>query len=270
MAPQQQIYELDFGFAQAAIQVQIPSAAVTFTDVGDLVGYASNPYEDGDRVHFPTVVTTTGITAVTVNYFVVSATSSTFQVASTLGGTPLTLTTNGTGTAVGMKDIRLQMANKIDAATATKTATYSGDDIEVKRNKVTGATLTIDLDCLPIGAYAAIFGLTNATSGLPDSFTSAYALFTDDDRDGRACGFWGEGTSTQYSEAGTSSSVLRRFWYPSGTLSLNNLPGRVTGDKSPAFQFKFEADMAPTTDMSGFALPTNTSGGPLIVLSKAL
>lgn len=269
MAAQPQIYELDYGFSQAAIQVQIPSASVTFTDAGDLVGLASNPYEDGDQVNFTVVTTTTGVSTAT-RYYVVAATSSTFQVSATEGGAALTLTTNGTGTAIGLKDVRLQMANKIDTATETKTATYSGDDIDVKRNKVTGATLTIDADCLPIGAYAAVFGLPEVTTPLPNAFSSAYALFTDDDRDGRACGFWGEGTSTQYSEAGTASSVTRRFWYPSGTLSLNNLPGRVTGDKSPPFQFKFEADMAPTTDIAGLALPTNIQGGPLVVMSKAI
>jgi len=268
-SPQEQIYELDYGFSQAAIQIQVASNAVTFTDSGDLVGYNSHPYEDGDQIHFTAITTTTGI-SLNTRYYVISSTANTFQVSTTEGGSAVALTTDGTGTAVGMKDIRLRMANKIDVATETKTATYSGDDIDVKRNKVTGATLTIDADCLPIGAYAAVFALTEQTTTLPNAFTSAYALFTDDDRDGRAVGFWGEGTSTQYSEAGTASSVTRRFWYPSGTLSLNNLPGRVTGDKSPPFQFKFEADMAPTTDISGLALPTNIQGGPLIVMSKAI
>jgi surface protein len=71
--------------------------AVTFTDAGDLVNLAIHGLSNGDEVSFATRVTTTGIVINTI-YYVVNATAGTFQVAATLGGPALALTTNGSGT----------------------------------------------------------------------------------------------------------------------------------------------------------------------------
>jgi hypothetical protein len=71
--------------------------AVTFTDAGDLVNLASHGLSNGDEVSFATRVTTTGI-VINIIYYVVNATAGTFQVAATLGGPALALTTNGSGT----------------------------------------------------------------------------------------------------------------------------------------------------------------------------
>jgi surface protein len=71
--------------------------AVTFTDAGDLVNLASHGLSNGDEVSFATIVTTTGIVTNRI-YYVVNAATGTFQVAATLGGPALALTTNGSGT----------------------------------------------------------------------------------------------------------------------------------------------------------------------------
>jgi len=71
--------------------------AVTFTDAGDLVNLTAHGLSNGDEVAFSTITTTTGIVINTI-YFVVNAAADTFQVASTLGGAALPLTTNGSGT----------------------------------------------------------------------------------------------------------------------------------------------------------------------------
>jgi hypothetical protein len=70
---------------------------VTFTDAGDLVNLASHGLSNGDEVSFATIVTTAGIVTNRI-YYVVNATAGTFQVAATLGGPALALTTNGSGT----------------------------------------------------------------------------------------------------------------------------------------------------------------------------
>jgi hypothetical protein len=72
--------------------------ACTFQDTGDTVTAASHGFQNGDRVVFASVVTTTGIVANTTYYFVVGRTDTTFQVSATSGGGALPLTTNGTGT----------------------------------------------------------------------------------------------------------------------------------------------------------------------------
>lgn len=71
--------------------------AVTFTDAGDTVNLTSHGLSDGDEVAFSTITTTTGIVINTI-YYVVGATSNTFQVAATAGGSALALTTDGSGT----------------------------------------------------------------------------------------------------------------------------------------------------------------------------
>ena len=75
------------------------SDSVTFTDVGDLVGLTAHGLQNGNEISFTVINSTTGI-SVDTKYFVVNATTNNFQVASTSGGSPLALTTDGTGTLV--------------------------------------------------------------------------------------------------------------------------------------------------------------------------
>ena len=72
-------------------------AAVTFQDTGDTVTLVSHGLSNGDMVSFSVITTTTGIVINTV-YYVISATTNTFQVSATSGGSALALTTNGSGT----------------------------------------------------------------------------------------------------------------------------------------------------------------------------
>jgi hypothetical protein len=71
--------------------------SVTFTDVGDLVNLNNHGLSNGDEVSFSVITTTTGIVINTI-YFVVGASTNTFQVAASVGGAALPLTTNGSGT----------------------------------------------------------------------------------------------------------------------------------------------------------------------------
>ena len=69
--------------------------AVTLTDTGDLVSADEHGLADDDIITFASIVGTTGITAGTP-YYVISATTDTFQVSATQGGSALALTTDGT------------------------------------------------------------------------------------------------------------------------------------------------------------------------------
>ena len=71
--------------------------AVTLTDAGDLVNLASHGLSNGDEVSFAAVNTTSGIVTNRI-YYVVNAAAGTFQVAATLNGPALALTTDGSGT----------------------------------------------------------------------------------------------------------------------------------------------------------------------------
>ena len=70
--------------------------AVTFTDAGDLVTLNNHGLQNGQMVMFRSVVNTTGF-ALRVRMFVVDATTDTFRLATSLGGSAIQLTNNGTG-----------------------------------------------------------------------------------------------------------------------------------------------------------------------------
>lgn len=70
--------------------------AVTFTDVGDLVGFVGHGFIAGQVVQFSSIDTTSGI-SVSTNYYVINPTTDSFQISATLNGTAVTLTDDGTG-----------------------------------------------------------------------------------------------------------------------------------------------------------------------------
>lgn len=259
-------YDLPFGFSVAAVQTVGTSQACTFTDTGDLVTDASHGLVDGQSLVFLTVVTTTGLTPLTVRYYVISATSTTFQVSLTPGGSAEVLTTNGTGTYKAQYEHRLRFANTIENTGESNTTTYEGDNIRIKRTILLSNGFRVDSDCIPIGAHAAIFGLTEVTASLPDSYTSAYGILTAAERQGVAAGFWGEGFATSIDAAGVQTEGTHRFWYPIGTFLLSKAPGQKTADKPGVVSYEFNSKMDPTVDLLGLALPV--TGSPYIVMKK--
>lgn len=75
------------------------SDSVTFQDAGDTVTLNSHGLSNNNEIAFTSITSTTGISTNT-RYYVVSATTNTFQVATSVGGSALALTTNGSGTMV--------------------------------------------------------------------------------------------------------------------------------------------------------------------------
>lgn len=69
----------------------------TFTDSGDMVTATGHGLIDGDIVSLKTITGTTGISLQTI-YYVVNATTDTFQLSLTQGGSVIDLVTDGTGT----------------------------------------------------------------------------------------------------------------------------------------------------------------------------
>jgi surface protein len=80
------------------------NAPVTFQDAGDTVTRNNHGYTNGMTVSFSSITTTSGIVAGQI-YFVVGATTNTFQVAATSGGSALPLTNDGTGIILPYKQV---------------------------------------------------------------------------------------------------------------------------------------------------------------------
>ena len=71
------------------------SSSVTLTDAGDLFTLAGHGLSNGFKIMLSSIVSTTGINIYTV-YYVVGVSGNNFQVALTLGGAAVAITTNGT------------------------------------------------------------------------------------------------------------------------------------------------------------------------------
>jgi surface protein len=78
------------------------NAPVTLTDAGDLVERTAHGYSNGMEVRFYNIVSTTGLTEAQT-YYVISATANDFQVAATVGGSAIALSTNGSATLLPYK-----------------------------------------------------------------------------------------------------------------------------------------------------------------------
>ena len=92
-----------FRYSSGGERIYLPNKtyAVTLTDSGDTVTLVSHGLVVGDLVSFTSITDTTGISINQTYYVGGSITTDTFQLTTTRGGiTPITLTTNGSATAV--------------------------------------------------------------------------------------------------------------------------------------------------------------------------
>ncbi len=112
--------------AKAAEAVRNEEQDVTGADTGDEFTATAHGYSNGDKIEFAGTGLPTGVVAAT-SYFVVGATTDTFQVSDTSGGTAIVLTADGFGTVA--------VANHPDRYVwATQTLlSNSGPDNESKR-----------------------------------------------------------------------------------------------------------------------------------------
>jgi hypothetical protein len=208
------------------------------------------------------------LSILTYYYVLTVPSSTTFTLSATSGGSALTLTTNGTATLAKLHEPRLRLANKISSNSDSKDVSYEGDNTIIKVHNTQSVGFTFDTDAFTIGAHATIFGLSEVTSNLPDSYTSAYGLFgSSAELTGQTAGFWGEADDTQTSAAGLQSTKTKRYWYPLGAITASKPPELTTSDKPSSWQYTFNVtNMAPTVDVMGVALPV--TGSPLIVMDK--
>ena len=161
-------------------------APVTLTDTGDLVSRTSHGYSNGYTVRFYNIVSTTGLSEAQV-YYVISATTDTFQVSATQGGSAVTLTTDGTATL---------LPYKLAVVTVTPQAGQTFTTINLHRKHtqsslnfyssgfldivIAGSSLTsilIGVTSAGSGTQAISFSLLEQVSILSSAITSASYLF---------------------------------------------------------------------------------------------
>ena len=104
-------------------------APVTLTDAGDLITRSNHGYTNGMPVQFYNIVSTTGLTE-GASYYVISAATNTFQISTSVGGSAVALTTNGTATLLPYKlaivTITPQAGNNITSVSMDTSASIAG------------------------------------------------------------------------------------------------------------------------------------------------
>lgn len=259
-------YYRNFGLLDAKVLKATGSTACTFTDSGDLVTASAHGLSNGFMLSFLTIVTTTGI-SVSTRYYVVSATTNTFQVATTVGGSAVALTTDGSGTFNAIKEYDIYLANAATIDIKSKAFTYAGDDTELESEQVLGYTVNLSADAFQEAVKQSLFGLTAITTALPvttpagTANTSMLYGGTVTERGGAVCGLYFVGTATRVDASTgveTNVYVTRYFWQ--GRISGVKPAGNKTGDKSDVESYKFTASKV-TTDLVGTALPATVPTG---------
>lgn len=261
----------NFGIRDAKFQVPTGTRANTFTDTGDVVTHNGHGLANGTIVVFQSITTTTGV-SINVEYFVIGATTNTFQVSTTYGGSAAALTSDGSGTYKAILEYDIYLANKVTVAPKDSTVSYAGDDTIIDRPTTLGYTVTIDADALPIATYQALFSLTAYTSSLPDGYTSMVYGGASTERSGASAGFWREGTATRVdATTGLESQYYVRQWFPVGLVSAAGPAEATTGDKDAVSRFIFAASKT-SVDVAGGALPATipTGGVFYATLEKAI
>jgi hypothetical protein len=240
-----------------AAWIQVPSATVsaTTTDVGDIFTIASHGLANGDVVVLQTLTTTTGV-AVNVRYYVVGATTNTFQLAASYGGSALTLTTDGSATIKAIREVEVFYTNNVTSETTVKTITFEGSGQTRDYKSATGFSMTIAPDSVSLIALEAAFSKTVVTANLPRGATGGMGLMSSTDGQGVTAGVLVQMSGTGRTFAGVESEDDEYLWAPNGTLTMSGPANAQTSDKATGMQLNFSASRA-TSDVAGGALPAS-------------
>lgn len=256
----------NFGLKDAKFQIASATRSNSFTDAGDLVTHNSHGLSNGAVVVFQSITTTTGVTA-NVRYYVIGATTNTFQIATTVGGSAVTLTTDGTGTYRAILEHDVYLANAADLTPKSKDFTHAGDDTEISRQQILGYDIKLAADCMPLATHMALFSKTAYTASLPITAVASTAntslVYGGDavERQGVTCGLWYVITATRVDETtGAETNVYVTRWWPVGTVSGVTPGGVKTGDKQDVTSYMFSASKT-SVDVAGGALPATVPTG---------
>lgn len=250
-----------FGLSAAKFgKASASSVANTFTDSGDLVTASAHGLSNGAVVVFQSITTTTGA-SINVRYYVIGATTNTFQISATYGGSAVVLTSDGSGTFKAITYYDVYLPNKWSMNNKEKTFTYAGGNTEIETTQVLGYSGELDADCMPLATFMGLFGLTANSTALPDSYTSMVYGGGATERAGVTAELYLEGVAKRVDAstgATTDVTIRRTFWVC--TVSGITPGGMNTGDKDEITKFRVTASNT-TVDVAGGALPAGTPSG---------
>ncbi len=245
-------YELTSAIAELAGD---PITATTATDTFTAAGHGLTV---GQVVALTVITGLSGVSLAT-RYFVVNATTNTFKIAATAGGSAISVGT-GTGIVVlPMVEVRLSKANKFAPQQEEKTYTWESDSEVGKLTALVGVTYNLDHDCVPVSAQKAIFKKGTITGSLPGGLiaSTAVAFGGGTEKQGAAIGVRTSGYARKYVDGSLVGTVKATLWLPTCTITTRARPGLTSGSTWDKVGYsiaasKTKADILGAT-IAGFA-----------------
>ncbi len=248
------------------VDAQLETAAAALAATTATSTFTSNAH--GLPNGTPVVLTSiSGMTNVALNttYYVVNTATNTFQIAATVGGSPITVGT-GSPNVIAKVSTDIYFANQLESERLTADIEWSGDGQQRQLNITTGMTLTITPDSLPMDALETAFSKTAVTSGLPAGMTRGTWMGDLTESKGVSVGL--RATANAIKQAsGVESTVELILWIPQGTLTYGGAPGLTSGEKGAPEAFSLSTNRA-TQDILGGALPGVPSGGAFYLIGE--
>ena len=251
-------YTIKHGYAQVAGTPIAATGAAT-----NKLSATAHGLVEGD------VVTPSAHATLTVTnyqrYYVKYVDANSFQVATTKGGSAVAIGDSGSATIVPIKQYELDWVNKIGAASEKDNYDWSGSNQKTHLEILSRITLTIDLDCIPIAAHAAIFGktvLTEATLVGGMVVGSAVGYGGGNDGQGATIGLFFEVAALE-----SAGETVKSYgvWYPRGILTLSQAPGFTSGAVADKQQYNFSAIKGSTDIANGTIAGLSSDGEYYIV-----
>lgn len=186
---------------------------VTFTDSTDTVGLTAHGFANGTPISFASIVTTTGITENTT-YYVVNATTNDFQVAATVGGFALPLTSDGTGTILAYKQALVSITPLTGGATITGFSfpKNSTAGLQNYSQPILDVTIASSATSINLGTASSIFPRMMERCRLLRCNLTSFSTF------------FGDCTSLQEVEINTSATLTQTPYMFSACRSLRTVP----------------------------------------------
>jgi hypothetical protein len=163
-----------------------------------------------------------------------------------------------------LTEVDILYANKLDIKTDDDTITFEGDGSKRNIYITSGLTVTLSPDAIPVAALGAIFGMTEITTGVPNSGTHLNWFLTTGQAAGVSAGIRAVGSAIK-SVAGVETTINLNLWVPLGTLTFGSPGSPESLKKWGQMDLRLGA-VRTTVDVGGNALPTVPAGGAMYAI----
>lgn len=241
---------LEYDFNEAYLEVDATLAGTGAAT--NKISATAHGLVNGDVVSFSGITTLT-ITAAT-RYYVVNKATNDFQIATTPGGSAVSIGDSGSATVHKITRYRLYYPNKITPNADKNSYEWKGGGRSIKLEQLAALSLAIDSASVPAYVHSNIFSKASMTfndGALAGS--NVIAVGGGNDKSGVSVGLYLKCNAKKIVSGAETAVVTRFYWYPVGTLTLVAPRGPESGAIGALQQYSFSATPG-AADICGAAI----------------